>query len=46
MTGTRGVGVKLARLLGLMLRIDTLMGLSEEGVRHTSAASLGLLEGD
>lgn len=29
------MGVQLSRLLGLLLGIDTLMPLSEEGVRHT-----------
>lgn len=35
MTGTRGVGVQLDRLLALMFRIDTLVPLSEAGVSHT-----------
>lgn len=46
MTGTRGVGVQLSQLLGLMLGIDTSMPQSEKGVRLRSAASVGLLEGN
>lgn len=35
MTGIRGVGVKIAGLLGLMLKTDALMPLPEEELRHT-----------
>lgn len=34
MSKTRGVGVKLSRFLGLILRIDTWTLLSEGGVMH------------